>query len=218
VSGGLDSCILLAKLLEDGHIVQPVYIASGLSWELHELAAAKRFLLAVNHRQLKPLVVLQMPLDDLYGNHWSITADNVPDADSNDEAVFLPGRNALLLVKAVVWCQLNGVPSLALATLGTSPFPDASHAFIERFQSALNLAAAAPVEIVLPFHRLNKRQVMELGASFPLGLTFSCISPVDGVQCGFCNKCAERQAAFASIGWTDPSSYALDHNRSSTPV
>lgn len=218
VSGGLDSCILLAKLLDDGQTVQPLYIASGLSWEAHELAAAKRFMRAVQHRRLQPLVVLQLPLNDLYGDHWSITADNVPDAESADEAVFLPGRNALLLVKAVVWCQLNGVPSLALATLGTSPFPDASHEFIERFQAAMNLTSVEPVKITLPFERLNKRQVMEIGARYPLGATFSCIAPVAGVQCGVCNKCAERRAAFASIGMTDPTTYAADEKPSSAPV
>ena len=39
---------------------------------------------------------------------------------------------------------------------------------------------------------------MELGRDMPLELTFSCIDPRDGLHCGRCNKCAERQEAFRS--------------------
>ena len=34
-----------------------------------------------------------------------------------DEAVFLPGRNALLTIKAALWCQMHGINELAVATL-----------------------------------------------------------------------------------------------------
>jgi 7-cyano-7-deazaguanine synthase len=142
------------------------------------------------------LVTLDLPLHDVYAGHWSLTGRQVPDARSPDEAVFLPARNALLLVKAAVWCQLNGVDELALAALGTSPFEDASSEFVARFQAAINHGAARTLRIVLPFAELDKRRVLELGRRFPLQLTFSCIAPIDNQHCGACNKCAERRQAF----------------------
>ena len=48
----------------------------------------------------------------------------------------------------------------------------------------------------------------ELGRRYPLDLTFSCIAPRDGVHCGQCNKCAERQAAFDLIGRNHPTDFA----------
>jgi 7-cyano-7-deazaguanine synthase len=48
---------------------------------------------------------------------------------------------------------------------------------------------------------------MQLGRDMPLELTFSCIDPVDGLHCGRCNKCAERQKAFRSIDLEDPTRY-----------
>ncbi|MCD4728936.1 MAG: 7-cyano-7-deazaguanine synthase, partial [Pirellulales bacterium] len=42
----------------------------------------------------------------------------------------------------------------------------------------------------------------------PLELTFSCLSPVAGLHCGRCNKCAERQEAFRSLEMHDPTRYA----------
>src|SRR5262245_28438777 len=127
-SGGLDSSILIGHLLHRGRRVQPFYIRTGVSWQAAELAGLEKYLAAVANQELAKLVILELPLDDLYAGHWSLTGRQVPDAKSPDEAVFLPGRNALLLVKAAVWCQLHGIGELAMAPLGTSPFDDASPA------------------------------------------------------------------------------------------
>ena len=144
-SGGLDSCILLASLLHEGRRVQPFYVRCGLAWEVDELAGLRRFLAALADRngqsrgELAELVVLEMPLADLYAGHWSVTGREVPDHATPDDAVFLPGRNALLVVKPAIWCQLHGIKQLALATLRSNPFPDAT----EPFFAALGAASAA---------------------------------------------------------------------------
>ena len=125
VSGGLDSCILASDLLTRGRVVQPLYIRSHLVWEKAELPALRRYLDRIRTPALRELVTLELPLIDLYGEHWSVSGRGTPGSGDPDEAVFLPGRNALLLIKAAVWCQLHAIPELALATLGTSPFADA---------------------------------------------------------------------------------------------
>ena len=129
--------------------------------------------------------------------------------DSPDEAVFLPGRNALLLVKAAVWCQLNGIRQLLMAPLGTSPFEDAGPVFLAEFQAAMNRGSQQSLELKMPFAKLTKQQVMQRGKGLPLELTFSCISPVNNRHCGVCNKCAERKSAFATAGLVDRTRYAL---------
>jgi 7-cyano-7-deazaguanine synthase len=207
-SGGLDSSILVGHLLRQRRRVQPIYIRTGLVWQAEELPALRRFLGEVVTEHLAELVVLDLPLADLYGGHWSLTGSNIPGADSPDEAVFLPGRNALLLVKAAVWCQLRGVAELALAPLGTSPFEDASEAFFRDFQSAINRGSQRPVKLLQPFGQMTKRQVMALGHGLPLELTLSCLSPAAGRHCGRCNKCAERQSAFRETGMEDRTPYA----------
>ena len=85
---------------------------------------------------------------------------------------------------------------VALAPLGSNPFPDATDEFFAEFESALNRATASRLRIVRPFATFSKRHVMELGRDYPLNLTFSCIAPQGSLHCGECNKCAERQAAF----------------------
>jgi 7-cyano-7-deazaguanine synthase len=207
-SGGLDSSILIADFLRHGRDVQPFYVQTGVVWQAAELSALEQFLGAISTDCLAPLVVFDLPLMDLYGSHWSVTGAETPSADSPDEAVFLPGRNALLLVKPAVWCQLHGIGKLALAPLGTSPFEDASAVFLRDFEAAINRGCASPVRLLRPFGEMNKRQVMALGRELPLELTFSCIAPVAGQHCGQCNKCAERKAAFKDAGLGDRTVYA----------
>jgi 7-cyano-7-deazaguanine synthase len=207
-SGGIDSAILLAKLVRQGRLVTPIRVRTGCQWDEWEGRAASRFLAAIKHPRLANMVTLELPLSDLFENHWSMTGRDVPDETTSDEAVYLPGRNPLLLIKPMLWCFQNGVRELALATLASNPFNDATPGFFARFESLIHEAVGERVRVVRPFEELTKSAVMELGAGLPLEWTFSCLAPDDGRHCGRCNKCAERQAAFAVWGGGDPTEYA----------
>jgi 7-cyano-7-deazaguanine synthase len=207
ISGGLDSAILLGELLRNRTVVHPLYLRQGLSWEGVEQSYLVRFLEAVRSPALRPLQILEMPAADLYGDHWSITGRGVPDADTPDEAVFLPGRNVLLLAKALLWCHLQGVPAIALALLESNPFPDATPEFFRAYQEAVNQAVGGNVRIDRPYAGLSKEEVLRRGRDLPLALTFSCIRPIDDKHCGTCNKCAERRWAFRAAGLPDPTEY-----------
>jgi 7-cyano-7-deazaguanine synthase len=207
-SGGLDSAILLAHLLAQEHRVVPLYVHCELHWQHEELRRARKFLRAVDAPALASLVVLKLPLSDLYDGHWSTTGRGIPHASEPDDHVYLPGRNPLLLIKAHVWCRLHGITQLALGSLKSNPFADATDEFFAQFEAALNLAVSGQVAIVRPLAALDKRQVMALGRQMPLELTFSCLAPAGGQHCGKCNKCAERQAAFRIGGIPDPTRYA----------
>jgi len=207
VSGGLDSAILLAESASRHPAVHPIYVRFGLAWEDVELAYLRKFLAAVTAPALRPLVVLDQPVKDVYDDHWSISGENVPGAETPDAAVYLPGRNVLLLAKAVLWCHLHSVPAVALAPLESNPFPDATPEFFADLERVLNLAIEGHVRLFQPYLGQHKVDVLRRGRSFPLEYTFSCIRPRDGLHCGSCNKCAERQRGFADAGLTDPTTY-----------
>jgi 7-cyano-7-deazaguanine synthase len=186
----------------------PFYIETGCTWQGCEQIAIDRFLDRIAQPGLSPLVVLKMPLADLYGSHWSITGARVPDDATPDEAVYLPGRNPLLLIKPALWCAEHKTEHLALATLAANPFQDATTTFFSSFQDMLREAVGERVQISRPFERLTKNQVLEMGRDLPLELTFSCLSPVGGRHCGQCNKCAERRRGFHEAGLEDRTAYA----------
>jgi 7-cyano-7-deazaguanine synthase len=186
VSGGVDSAVLVAELCDRNREVQPLYVRSGLVWEPTELKYLRDFLNAVARDELRPLEILEVPVNDLYGDHWALTGRSVPDADSADEAVFLPGRNLFLIGKAAVWCIARSTNTLALGSLKGNPFGDSSPKFDDLF---------------------SKLVLEALGMNLPLERTFSCINPIHDTHCGRCNKCAERRRGFVNAGVPDKTRY-----------
>src|SRR5581483_11222888 len=129
VSGGLDSAVMLSRMLDDGASIQPVYVQTGTAWESVEFRWLERFLKALDSPRLRPVHVLRFPMSDVYGAHWSMRGADVPSADTPDEAVYLPGRNVILVAKTAVYCALNGMHRIALGVLAGNPFPDATDSF-----------------------------------------------------------------------------------------
>jgi 7-cyano-7-deazaguanine synthase len=209
VSGGLDSAVLAADLRDRGSVVHPLYVRFGLAWEPSEEAHLRRFLNTLPGPGVRPLVVIEEPVADLYGAHWSVSGEDVPDAVSPDAAVYLPGRSLLLLAKSAVWCALNSVSAIALGTLQGNPFPDSSAEFFDGFGALIGLGLSYQLSVLAPFAGMTKAEVLQRGRHLHLEHTFSCIDPQNGLQCGRCNKCAERRRAFAALSIDDDTAYAV---------
>jgi 7-cyano-7-deazaguanine synthase len=208
-SGGVDSAVLVADRSSRGEVVQPIYIRFGLSWEGAEEEHLRRFLDSLPAEcQVLPLVALEFPVGDVYGSHWSVSGAAVPDEDTPDSAVYLPGRNLLLVAKSSVWCALNDFEVVALGTLKGNPFADSSAEFFDGLASLASVALDRPFRVERPFSGFTKVEVLERGRHLALELTFSCIDPEEGEHCGRCNKCAERRRAFAAMGLNDRTAYA----------
>jgi 7-cyano-7-deazaguanine synthase len=209
---GLDSGVLVAELLAAGHAVFPIYVRCGLRWESDELTGVQRFLTVIAHPRLAALTILQQPVAELYAGHWSMADSEseleIPDAETPDEAVYLPGRNVLLLAKTLVWCRMHEIGAVAMATLEANPFADATPDFLNDFAAAVAQAIGGMVQVVQPYANLEKADVIRRGRDLPLHLLGSCLSPKAGRQCGACNKCAERQGAFQAAGVIDRTAYA----------
>jgi 7-cyano-7-deazaguanine synthase len=213
LSGGLDSAVLVAQEARTRE-VQPLYVSAGLAWEARELDMVVRLLARLRGR-IRPLVRLDFSMRDVYApNHWAITGQP-PAYDTPDEDVYLLGRNVALLAKAAVYCARWKLHRLVLGPLAGNPFPDATPAFFAAMERALSLGLAAPLEIATPLASMHKEEVIRLGASLavPFELTLSCMNPLNGVHCGRCSKCRERQDGFADAGIADPTTYAAPSPR-----
>ncbi len=211
-SGGLDSSVLLADLAREREVF-PIYIEAGLAWETLERRALDAYLAALKLPNLRPLTVLDLPVRSLYGEHWSTTGEDVPDADAPDMDVYLPGRNVLLLGLAGVWCALNDVPEVAIGSLDDNPFPDATPSFFADYGKVLSTSLSHPLRISAPYRHRHKAEIIAEFSELPLELTITCMSPViesDALlHCGACNKCNERQVAFRQAEVEDKTRYAV---------
>lgn len=208
-SGGLDSVVLAADLATTD-VVQPVYVASGLSWEAGERAVLADVLAALPAPlRVRPLVTLDMPVADVYPPaHWALTG-RPPAWHTPDEDVYLVGRNVVLIGKAALYCALHGVPRLCLAPLAGNPFPDATPAFFEAMGRALSLGLDSAIAIDAPYRTWSKADVIRRGQALgvPMALTVSCMNPEGVRHCGQCSKCRERHEAFVEAIGHDPTVY-----------
>ena len=209
LSAGLDSAVLAAAEARNG-TVQPIYVATGLSWEASERAALERLLETPPYAACHAVAVLTYPVGDLYpATHWALRGE-APAFDTPDSDVYLTGRNIILLSKAGVFAAQHRISRLVLGPLAGNPFPDATPEFFDAMTAALSIGLAHQIRIDLPFAAMDKSDVIELGIELgvPLELTLSCMSPVGTSHCGKCSKCRERRDAFRDAGVADPTAYA----------
>jgi 7-cyano-7-deazaguanine synthase len=217
-SGGLDSSILLWDMARL-ELVYPLYVHAGLAWEELERQALERFARALGSPNVRPVTDLSVPARELYGEHWSLTGQGVPGAEAPYDAVFLPGRNVLLIGLAAVWCSTHGVSRIAIGSLGGNPFADATPEFFEEYGGVLTRGLGHQVVVVAPYRGLTKADLVRSHSHLPLELTLTCAAPMQhrgGVHCGRCSKCHERRQAFAGAGVTDRTAYD-DAGKRGTP-
>jgi len=206
-SGGLDSSILMADKARSAEI-HPLYVQWGLPWEVTERESLQAFLSAIKSPNTSSPTVISVPIKAVYGDHWSLRSDRVPSADDPDSAVFLPGRNILLIGLAAVWCSTHGVSRIAIGSLGGNPFPDATPEFFEKFASTLSTGLGHKIVVEAPYRGLNKSDIIRQFRDLPLELTLTCMAPLKGKHCGRCNKCGERRKAFRESGIMDRTVYS----------
>lgn len=194
-SGGMDSAVLIHHLAGIYREVYPLYVRCGLLWEKSEGYWLRRFLKKTANPRVRPLSEAELRLGGLFKKHWGWTGRGVPPANTPDEDVYIPGRNAFLLTAAAAFCSQKEIQVIALGILNCNPFPDGAPRFFLDMERVLGAAFGRPVSVVAPFARLSKKEVIEMGRDLPLDLTFSCIKPRGNRSCGVCSKCSEREKA-----------------------
>jgi 7-cyano-7-deazaguanine synthase len=206
-SGGLDSSVLVADKARNAE-VYPIYVQWGLKWEATERESLEAFLSALKSPNASAPTVISIPIKAVYGDHWSLSGESVPGADAPDSAVFLPGRNILLIGLAAVWCSTHGVSRIAIGSLGGNPFPDATPEFFEQFAAMLSTGLGHKIAVEAPYRGLHKSDIIRQFSELPLELTLTCMAPRGGKHCGRCNKCGERRNAFRESGVPDRTVYS----------
>jgi 7-cyano-7-deazaguanine synthase len=105
LSGGLDSVVLLAAERRDHGLVWPIHVRSGLALEEAEARTIAALLAGPPFAgRIQPLTTIGLDMRDVYAEtHWARTG-RAPAYDTPDEAVYIEGRNLVLIAKAAVLC------------------------------------------------------------------------------------------------------------------
>ncbi len=211
LSGGLDSTVLLAKLVAEKRRV----IALGVDYgqrHRREIDAAKSVCncLGVEYR-----LIDMRALKPIFGKN-SLTDDKlaVYEGKYDEEGMkttVVPARNLILISLATALAISEKCDTVAYAAHGGDHaiYPDCRPEFAEKLDAVVQISDWHKVRLERPFVAMTKAEIVRLGAalSAPLALTWSCYNGGEK-HCGKCSTCIERRAAFAEAGVADPTNYA----------
>lgn len=197
LSGGLDSCVLLAKLHKEASgSVSCVSFDYGQRHASRELDAARR---VARHYGLRTNV-LRLAREAMMSSALT-GVGRIPHAhyaDPIQKATVVPNRNMVMLSVAASMALTWGGNSVCYAAHAgdAAIYPDCRRDFFEALATALHLGCG--VNLFAPFLDMTKRDVVHLGRLLdaPLHLTWSCYEGGE-TPCGGCGACCERAEALA---------------------
>ena len=199
-SGGLDSTVLLYKLVSEGAADGALAVNYGQR-HARELEFARCNCLRLG----VPFEVADISgLRPLFGeSSLTDTSISVPDGDYNPEnmkSTVVPNRNMIMLSIAAARAIAIGSGSVAYAAHSGdhSIYPDCRPEFADAMAGVLKLCHYTPITLLRPFIGMSKADIVRLGADLGVdfSLTWSCYK--GGLaHCGTCGtvRCA-RSVSF----------------------
>lgn len=209
-SGGLDSTVLLYRLLKNG---DEVYCLSVDYNQRHitELAHGKRITetLGIEHK------ILNLPsIREIMGGS-SQTDLKIPVplghyAEESMKQTVVPNRNMILLSLCGAWAVSLKADRVAYAAHAGDHaiYPDCRPEFMIQMNAVLNICDWHALTLNTPFIGMSKADIVRLGAELkvPFSQTWTCYKG-EGKHCGKCGSCTERKEAFVLAGVPDPTTY-----------
>lgn len=210
LSGGLDSTVLLAKLVSENRRVFAMGINYGQRHS-RETEAAKAI---CAHYGVEYRLADLSNISSFFGKN-SLTDKSVPVYEGvyNEDGMkntVVPARNLLLISVATSWAIAEKCDTVAYAAHGGDHaiYPDCREEFAQKLDSVIRISDWHPVRLERPFVGMTKGEIVTLGTRLgaPLHLTWSCYNGGEK-HCGKCATCLERAEAFRSAGVPDPTSW-----------
>jgi len=213
-SGGIDSTILLYKLINDGYT--PV-VLTFLYGQKHdkEIEYVKNICASLN---VKNIIVDISGIKGLIkGSALTDSNVEIPEVPETTEfyqtlkTTIVPNRNSIFLTLAVAYAQSIGCNHIFFGAhfSDRGVYPDCRKEFIDSFQNSQILANDnQDLQISAPFVDLDKADIVKLGneLNVPFENTWSCYKGEEK-HCGVCSSCRERKRAFTQSHIIDPTIY-----------
>jgi len=210
LSGGLDSTVMVWKLIADRHKVKALGFNYGqrhVRELLHAREVAAR--LGIEFRDVDLTSITPL----LAGSALTSPEVPVPDDEYKVETLkvlVVPNRNMIMLAVATGWATSLKYDSVSYAAHAGDHevYPDCRPEFTEALGEAIRLSAMREVNLLRPFVEMSKAEIVRLGHELgvPFELTWSCYKG-DQVHCGTCPTCVERKRAFRDAQVPDPTEY-----------
>lgn len=203
LSGGVDSCVILAKALEKGMVCHALSFDYGQRHRIelkYATQIAKHYGISHSIINIDPRTFansslttsLPVPKDR---NRASIAAGGIP-------TTYVPARNTLFISYAMGQAEIWQAQEIHVGfnAVDRAPYPDCRVEYLEAIQGVINLATRQAVEgsapkLIAPLISMDKDQIFKEGIRLrvPLQMTFSCYDPTPAQKpCRRCDACILR--------------------------
>jgi len=194
LSGGLDSSVILADLIDQGREVETLTFNYN---QTHVVEVDRAKAIAEYYGVPHLVIPIKIPMINKVFSDVSIA--------------FVPARNLIFLSIALNRAINLGFDCISMGVNQTDEqgFPDCSSAFISSFQKTADQTSPCSIKIETPLIKMEKHEIVRKG--YDLGLDFStthtCYSPQNGLPCGLCESCIIRLKAFDVNNLKDSANY-----------
>lgn len=213
LSGGLDSCTLLATAIAEGQSPLCVSFYYGSKHNKYENAAAVK----ITEYYQVPLKYIDISqITQNFRSNLLKSGGEIPEGHYKDESMkqtVVPARNLIFLSILAGLADSLEIHKIGIAVHQGDHciYPDCRPAFISSAQTTVYLATDGKVDrIYCPFLNISKADIVKIGLdlSVPYQLTRTCYKDQEK-PCGKCGACVERLEAFKANGKVDPVEYQL---------
>ena len=226
LSGGLDSTVLLYKLVKDfgreNVLALSFHYGQKHNIELYK-AQTSCDKLGVAHRiiDVRFLGDIIAPVSALSSSS-SLTMPTVKDILADPQPItYVPFRNMFFMSLCLSFAESNGADEvyISVQAIDTYAYWDTNTQFIDAINAVAQLNRKYKVAVKAPFVNMTKADEIKLGLimEVPFEDTWTCYrgpSYLKGTNaplaCGKCPSCAERIMNFAKAGVVDPCQYEID--------
>lgn len=210
LSGGVDSSTALRWAAQEHSVVGALAFHYGSNHAEHELACARyqAAALGVPYHEVDIRSISRHLTSALLSGAAAIPTGDYD--EQNMKQTVVPFRNGIFLSIAAGIAESCGAESITIAAHAGdhSLYPDCREEYMQAMAQAISLGTYAGVQVLRPFIRLSKGEIVALGARLGVDYahTYSCYCGGEK-HCGKCGTCRERKEAFATAGVADPTPY-----------
>lgn len=197
LSGGVDSAVALYASVDDGFRVLPLFVNYGQKNINKELEACSALVEDLDRGRCAALKVVSI----CFGSMLDAAAGD----KRTDAGAYIPARNLILASIGVSYAEKVGAKEVVLGLHAGSRYPDCQFEFLSSMDRTAKQATylGLKLDVTAPLMHLTKQELVERGQDIgvPFELTWSCESPrgVDGMACGVCNGCMDRERVLGKM-------------------
>lgn len=199
LSGGLDSCVVLASAIASNRTCSALSFNYG---QRHQQELLHAQAIAAHYGVPHSILTIDASLFSEGPSSLTNTAISIRSGTTSHPSTYVPCRNLLFFAHAASMAESQQASEIWIgANANDAPsYPDCRPSFFKAFEQTVvegSFLTSDRFKIVSPLVHLDKRQIIALGRQLkaPIDCTWSCYDPRDGKPCHSCAACTLRASA-----------------------